>query len=118
MVFWLIIELVLLVASSGSVTKIGTRTFFCGPLVVAELVLPPLGRGARMKSSNDEPYKLFSKSERWARLRLVRHILDRTVEQGNVPEEVAERAFEFSAYLETLRQRHHAWPNAEDTAVI
>jgi hypothetical protein len=71
-----------------------------------------------MKSRNDEPYKLFSKSERWARLRLVRHILDRTVEQGNVAEEVAERAFEFSSYLETLRQRHHAWPNAEDTAVI
>jgi hypothetical protein len=73
----------------------------------------------QMKPRKDKPGEpAISKSECLAGLRLVGQLLNRIVEQGNVPEQLVGRAFEFSAYLETLRQQHHAWPNPENTAVI
>ena len=69
------------------------------------------------RKNPDEP--VISKSECMAALRLVGRILDRIVEQGDVPETFVARASEFSSHLETLiREQHPAWPNAEDTVVI
>jgi hypothetical protein len=73
-----------------------------------------------MQPRKDKPNEpVISESECWAGLRLVGHILDRIVEEGDVSEEVVARASEFSSYLETpIRQQHPAWPNADDTAKI
>jgi hypothetical protein len=73
----------------------------------------------KVEPRKDKPYEpVISRSECWARLRLVGHILDGIVEHGDAPEQVVARAFEFSCYIETLRQKHHAWPNAKDSEAL
>jgi hypothetical protein len=49
---------------------------------------------------------------------LVGCILDNTVAQGDVPEQVVERALQFSSYLDSLRIRRHSRPNPADQATV
>jgi hypothetical protein len=61
---------------------------------------------------------IISRSECWAGLRLVRHILDGIVEQGDASEQVVARALEFLEYLEKLERQGHVQMNAEDDALL
>jgi hypothetical protein len=74
-----------------------------------------------MKSRKDRDElqgSIIPKSECWAALRLVGHILDGIVEGGDAPEEVVEKALEFVSYLEKLERQGHVQVNAEDDALL
>lgn len=71
----------------------------------------------KLKRRNDEPDEpIISTSECWAGLRLVQEILERVVSHGDAPEEVVKRAWEFSYYIDQLRQHHKPNGNAKDRA--
>ena len=73
----------------------------------------------KLTTRKDKPCEpIISTSECWAGLQLVRHVLNRIVEQGDAPEQVVERANDFLVYLETLMQERKVFPNSEDRASL
>jgi hypothetical protein len=73
----------------------------------------------KVKPRKDKPCEpVISTSECWAGLRLVGLILDGIVEQGDMPEEVVERALEFSSYLRTFKERHGVRLNGDDAEAL